>query len=287
MPRGTDCRIRKAVNLRIGSGGVRLGPLAAAFNGNFYGQQVALTPGVTVHQIATPLLAGALTLSRSTVCGRSQRREVKFDSNRPPAPEPARGSNGTEGNHQCLQFAGAPGPRTVAASVYTPDGRADFVSAPVTAATTCSAEHLGSAPLPLAFKNFWSAADKPNDVEFMVHNYDANGREVLPTGPATYSWSFGDGQTLTTTSPFVSHDYSSAVNPMAQFNYFTASMTATTASGGGSEKVVSVRRTPPRLAQNRYQQRHRSTPKRAFVSGPNLVATVTNFEPTTLTINTD
>jgi hypothetical protein len=51
---------------------------------------------------------------------------------------------------------------------------------------------------------------------------------VLRGGTArAYFWQFGDGTTATTREPFVSHDYSAAMEQQDKFTYFNASVTAT------------------------------------------------------------
>jgi hypothetical protein len=50
-----------------------------------------------------------------------------------------------------------------------------------------------------------------------------------PRGRA-YLWVFGDGQTATTTVPFVSHDYSPSVNPADKYTYFPAFVLETSTS---------------------------------------------------------
>jgi hypothetical protein len=60
---------------------------------------------------------------------------------------------------------------------------------------------------------------------------------VLRGGTArAYLWQFGDGTTATTREPFVSHDYSAAMEQQDKFSYFNATVTA---SGPG---LVSARR---------------------------------------------
>src|SRR5262249_52217582 len=184
---------------------------------------------------------------------------------------------GVVGSHQFVQFSGDPGARLVWAAVYTPDGHADFTSVPITV-HQCTTPP-GAAP-PMAL-HFWVALGKPNVVEFIVHNYDTDGLEILPPGPATYTWSFGDGQTMTTHSPFVAHNYTAAINPLAPYNYFDVSVTATTASGTTTvHKVVPLWSL---YAQNRSKGIIQP-PNTLAVSSSNLGLAVTNYEPTPLTI---
>jgi hypothetical protein len=256
---------------------LNLGPLPASYSGNFYGQQIVMAPGVTVQQIATPLLIDGLTVSNTTLCV-GQQTEVTFSAGSAGAGAQT-WINGTPGTHQFVQFAGAAGPRTIFASVFTPDGRADFTSVPVTV-QQCTYP-AGTAP-PVAL-HFWPTPTKVNDVELMVHDYNSGGFEVLPTGPATYAWTFGDGQTATTTSPLVEHDYTAAVNPMLPYNYFTAQVTVTSSSGTATtHKVVPILSV---YAANRAKGVVQP-PSALGVdsSGSNLVMTVTNYESTPLSI---
>jgi hypothetical protein len=254
---------------------INLGPLPSSYHGNFYGQQVVVASGVTVQEIATPLLGASLSVSNTTLCA-GQPTEVTLD-----ATDAGTGArtwiNGIPGSHQFLQFQGAPGSRLVFASIVTPDGRTDFTSVPVTVQACTPA---AGAPPPVAL-HFWPTPDHPNAVEFMVHDYDANGFEVTPSGSASYAWTFGDGQTATTTSPLTSHDYSGAVNPLNLYNYFNASVTVTTSSGSTTvQKVVPIFSV---YADNRSRGIVQP-PSSLSLSGSNLAVTVTNYETTPLSI---
>ncbi len=246
-----------------------------SYSGTFYGRKVAVGRGVTIRQLSTPLLIGSLAVSRTTLC-MGQQTEVTLDAGE--ASTGAKiGINGVPGGHQFVEFAGAPGPRLVYASVVTPGGQADFASIPVTVQSCTPA----SGALPPVALHFWPDPIQPNQVEFMVHDYDANGSEVLPTGPATYAWTFGDGQTMTTSSPIVSHDYTASVNPMLAYNYFQASVTVTASGGSTSaQKVVPIFSV---YADNRSRG-ILQPPSTAAPSGNNLAMTVTNYETTPLSI---
>jgi hypothetical protein len=247
----------------------------SAYSGSFYGREVFVAPGTTVQQLATPLLIGSMAVSDTTLC-MGQQTEVTLNAAN--AGTGARvGINGVPGAHQFIEFAGAPGPRLVYASVVTPDGNADFTSIPVTVQSCTPAP--GALP-PVAL-HFWPDPTQPNQVEFMVHDYDANGREVLPTAPATYAWTFGDGQTMATSSPIVPHDYTASVNPMLAYNYFQASVTVTASGGSTSaQKVVPIFSV---YADNRSRG-ILQPPSTAVPSGDNLALTVTNYETTPLSI---
>ena len=254
---------------------LNLGPLPASYSGNFYGQHVVLAPGVTVHQIATPFLLNSVAVSNTTPCV-GQETEVTVDGAGAGAGAILR-INGIPGGHQFVQFAGAPGKRLVAATVVTPDGRADSTTVPFTV-QQCTPAAGTIAPVAL---HFWPTPNRVNEVEFMVHDYDAHGQEVLPSAAATYAWNFGDGKVATTTSPLISHDYTSAISPMAQYNYFDASVTVTTSAGATSaQKIVPILSVYAASRANGVVQ----PPTAMSVSGSNLVMTVTNYETTPLSI---
>ncbi len=254
---------------------INLGPLPTSYSGNFYGQQVAVASGVTVQEIATPLLIASLTLSTTTLCT-GQQTEVTVDA--ADAGAGARvGINGVPGAHQFVEYPGLSGSRVVYASVVTPNGQADFASVPVTM-QSCT---LATGALPPVALHFWPDPTLPNQVAFMVHDYNSNGQEVLPTVSATYAWTFGDGQTATTSSPLVSHNYSASINPMLAYNYFQASVTVTASGGSTSaQKVVPIFSV---YADNRSRGIVQP-PSTAAPSGNNLVLTVTNYETTPLSI---
>jgi hypothetical protein len=254
---------------------INLGPLPASYNGNFYGQQVVLAGGVTVQEIATPLLIASLALSATTLCV-GQETEVTVDAS-DAGPGAKVAINGVPGVHQFVEFLGAPGPRVVYASVLTPGGQADFVSTPVTV-QSCTPSAGAISPVAL---HFWPDPTHVNQVEFMIHDYDSGGQEVLPTGTATYAWTFGDGQTATTSSPMESHDYTASVNPMLAYNYFQASVTVTTSAGSTTaKKVVPIFSV---YADNRSRGIIQP-PSTVAPSGSNLALTVTNYESTPLSI---
>src|SRR4029077_4644121 len=147
----------------------------SSYQANFYGRQVSVGPGVTVQQIATPLLAASVSVSKTTLCV-GEEAEVALDASDAGASATTR-ITGIPGSHQFVQFDGVPGPRVIIASVVTPDGRADFTKVPVTV-QQCTPPPGTLAPIAL---HFWPTPNQPNEVELMVHNLDSNGVEVLPT----------------------------------------------------------------------------------------------------------
>ncbi len=247
----------------------------ASYQGVFYGKDVLVGPRVTVRRIPTAVLVGGLTVSNTDLCV-GQQAEVSMTTAADAQGPMTTWIQGTAGAHQFVDFAGFPGPRWVYASVFTPDGRADSTRVQVNV-QTCAA-----APVPRIGLHFGPALGKPNVVELMVHAFDANGFETLPTGPATYTWSFGDGQTATTHSPLVAHDYTTAVNPLAQFSYFNASVTVTSDAGiAQAQKVVSIWSL---YASNRAKGVIQP-PNKISISPSALTLTVTNYEPNPISIS--
>lgn len=258
-------------------GTLQLVSTAAGYTGAFYGKDVILQPGVQVTSAPTPLLIGSVTVSPTRVCV-GQQAEVRVDASAA-GPNATTWINGrTVGTHQFVEFAGQPGTRFVTAAVYTGTGGADSQTIPVTV-NQCS--QAPGQPPPISLR-FGGTLGKPNTVEFMVHGYDSNGNEVLPPSTATYAWTFGDGQTATTASPLVDHDYTAAVNPMAPYSFFNASVAVT--SGGltsVAQKVVSIFSL---YALNRGKGIIQPPNTISGISTSAVSIAVTNYEPTPLTI---
>ncbi len=202
-----------------------------AYEGLYYGKSVSVDSHVTVRGIQSPVILGGINVPNTTPCV-GQPAEVTVDDSAAPPGSVTR-IQGVVGNHHFVSFTGAPGPRTVYAAVFTPDGRADFVHVPVTV-QQC-APQPGQAS-PIAFHS-WHSLQGPNVLEFSVHSLEPSlNLETRAVPGATYTWSFGDGQTLTTTSPLVTHDYSAAIKPLAQYNTFDVSVTATTSAGTATSR---------------------------------------------------
>jgi hypothetical protein len=256
-------------------GTLTLAPSSTAYQGTFYGKHVVIGPGVAIHGLATPFLLDGVKVSDTTPCiGESVKVSVDTSYADPAA---TTWIQGVVGSRQFLQFSGSPGTRLVWAAIYAADGHADFTSVPVTVRDCPPLP--GTAP-PIAL-HYWAALRKQNVVEFIVHKYGATGDEVPFTGSANYLWTFGDGQTLATTSSFVSHDYGAAINPMQQFNYFDVSVTATTSSGAAAAtKVVPIWSL---YAKNRAKGIVQPS-NTLSVSSSNLTLTVTNHEHTPVAI---
>jgi hypothetical protein len=257
------------------SGTLKLARSPSPYLGIFYAKRVVVKEGVIVEGLKTPLLVDGLTVSKTATCIGEQ-TEVSLDTG-------GAGSGATSwiggvvGNHQFVEFSDAPGPRTIWASVYTPDGRADFATIPI-AVKEC-APQAGVAP-PIGF-HFWGALAKPNAVEFMVHAFDANRHETPPVAPAKYNWSFGDGQAATTDSPFVAHDYSASVNPLAPYNFFDVVVTSVSAAGTTTtRKVVPIWSLYAKNRSKGIVQPHSVLD----VSPAALAMTVTNVEPAPIVI---
>jgi hypothetical protein len=245
------------------------------YEGTFYGKNTVVGKDVTLRKIATPALIDGITASNVLPCVGDPVEVVVT-----PAAAAAKATvwiQGVVGGRQILQFRDAAGPRAVFATALTPDGRADFSSVPITL-QHCAAKPGATAPLAL---HFWHGLRKPNVIELMVHDFDDNGHETSVSGPASYSWTFGDGQTATTASPLVSHDYSASIDFLADYSYFDVSVTATTAHGkAAARKIVPIWSL---YAKNRAKGIVQP-PAALAASAGQLTLTVQNYETTPLAI---
>jgi hypothetical protein len=247
----------------------------SVYHGVFYGKKVVVESRVTVQRAATPLLIGGLTVSNTNLCV-GQQTEVNLTTLTDASIQMTPWIQGTASNHQFVEFAGQPGPRWVYASVFAPNGRADA------ARTQVNVQNCAASNAPHIGLHFGPSMGKPNVVELMVHGYDNNGYEALPAGLATFVWTFGDGQTATTNSPLVSHDYTQAINPLAPYSYFTASVTMTTANGTArAQKVIPIWSL---YASNRAKGVIQP-PSSISVSPGRFTLSVRNYEPTPISIN--
>jgi hypothetical protein len=211
----------------------------AVHKGVYYGKSVKIEEGASVEQLpSAAFIIDNVRVSNAAPCI-GEPIEVTVD-----APTVAGGAPGAirimdiPGPRNYVQFANAPGPRFVFASVTLPDGRSDSMGVPVTA-RACA---LSPAQAPPVAMHFWGATGRPNTVQFVVRDYDTEGHEVTALSPASYAWVFGDGSTITTTEPSLTHDYSSSVLPMNEYSYFTAKVTVTR---GASSSSVSVQKVVP------------------------------------------
>ena len=69
------------------------------------------------------------------------------------------------------------------------------------------------------------------------HSNRVDFQAVLRGGRGrAYFWTFGDGTTATTTTPFVSHDYSSSLQPNDKYTYYNVTVVET------SSKLITARR---------------------------------------------
>ncbi len=273
------------VVLQGGFQGTALAPfgtleLAAApspYKGTFYGKHVVLDPNVSVREAPTPYLIDQLSVGKTTLCVGEQ-TELSLVASAA-GPDAVVNLQGLRGTHQYVQFANNAGQRSVFASVYSPDGRADFTSIPVTVQTCpAGASQAGGAPVAL---HFWGAKAPANTVEFVVRGFDGDGHETGMTGQASYAWTFGDGQTATTTTPAISHDYTAGMNPLNEHSFFEAQVTVTTPSGSStSKKVVPVWSL---YARNRAKGIVQA-PAKVLSTGKNVAMSLTNYESTPLTM---
>lgn len=211
-----------------------LGP-QQTYEATVFAKRLTVGPGVTVKKIETPFLIGELKIAKETLCAGEQ-TEVTLSTGAPTVPGVTPRIMGAIGTRQYVEFSGAPGPRTVFATLTTSDGRADHVSSPVQV-QQCGASDAATR----VHLHFKGARGIPNGAELAVFQYDTNGHPVPVTPGSSYEWTFGDGKTLSTTVPVVTHDYSSAIDPFAEYSSFTASVVVRSASRTASaKKVVSL-----------------------------------------------
>jgi hypothetical protein len=127
--------------------------------------------------------------------------------------------NGAAGATQFFNFAGLPGPHQIAVTATTLDGYTDSRLITVNV-VTCS----GSSPKPRI--RIGPNPYHHNTVDLTV----SNAADYSPR-PTAYDWTFGDGTTQTTTSPYATHDFSHAFAFDVPYAYLTASVAAHTARG--------------------------------------------------------
>jgi hypothetical protein len=268
---GTALAPHGAVRLARGEGS----PASSSpIRGTFYGKELSVEPGVTVREVPPPLLIDNMSVASTTLCV-GQSTEVKVDASSIPGATVR--INDVVGSRQFVEFHGAPGLRVVYATVFTADGKADIATVPVTV-QSCPPTTGAAPPVALHYMHAYSTA---NVIDFIAYGFDGNGLETRAPAGATYSWSFGDGQTAVTGSPIARHDYSSAVDPLAPYSYFNASVTVTTSSGPSTaQKVVPLWSL---YAKNRAKGIVQPPSKLSGDSG-HLAMTLTNYEATPLTI---
>ncbi|MCL2726291.1 MAG: PKD domain-containing protein [Polyangiaceae bacterium] len=210
------------------NGGLKIELEGASNEGTFYGKDVTVGPNITIKKLGTPFLIGELKVSSDDICIGEQ-TEVSLTATEPGATTRIMG---VVGNHQFVDFAHIPGPRTIYATVETADGRADFVSIPIN--TRACAE----TPTSRVALSFRGAGGALNSAEFMVRGYDDKGNYVDVVRPASYVWDFGDGTKATTTTPLITHDYSASVDALKEYNSFNVSVTVTNSQGTMTTKKV-------------------------------------------------
>ena len=155
----------------------------------------------------------SIEIDRSEVCpGETIHVEVE-------AVHPEGGGNpvlvsidGLPGSERTQQHTGAPGPRLINVSAWTPEGYADRGSETVQVIDCSPAE--SPARLFVGMNPF-----HPYTADFLVANAD----EIAPEG-TVYEWEFGDGEWAQTDVPFVSHSYEASLEPDREYTSFEASV---------------------------------------------------------------
>jgi hypothetical protein len=139
--------------------------------------------------------------------------------------------DGIEGARRYVEFGSVPGTRQILVSVRSPSGSWDFRVQNIRV-RDCSAESVSVQPTLTVAPSVFEA----HQFEFLITN-----AAELGVGDSSYVWTFGDGETLTTTSPFVKHSYVRAMPPTAETANFEAVVDIT--RGGRSystRKTVSI-----------------------------------------------
>jgi len=244
------------------------------YSGTYYGKDVVIQPGVTILEVPPPMLIDTVTVSNTSPC---VGQETEVTASVPNAgPGVTTWINGVIGSQQILQFSGYPGPHDIVVTVYTADGKAD------SSVTTINVQQCPVTGAPQAILHFRPTTSGPNHVEFMVHFLDSYGHEQLPTGPAHYSWVFGDGTTAAGSSPLIDHDYSAAMHPLDAVTNFSASVTVITLTGSATvTKVVPIWSL---YAFNRGKRIVQPTSVLTKSASTGLALQVANSEPSPITI---
>lgn len=189
-------------------------------------------PGGRVHLIRT------ISLDKTKVC---QGDEVKVSvaTVHPDGPPNTVDVfiNQLAGAVQYLNFTGPAGTRRIAVQAWTPERYVDYGENTVEV-LSC----VQNPPRPLV--RMGPDHFHTDSVDFIV----ANAKAFVPTAPMTfvpgqsYSWDFGDGNTSTTTVPFVTHDYTGSLPRDDRYGNFVASVSVRLVGpgGGASGDVLST-----------------------------------------------
>ena len=121
--------------------------------------------------------------------------------------------NGAWGPTRYVQFTGAPGVRQIHVTAATAEKYIDLWDGQV---------EVIACDQGLVFPILGTRMNQFQD--FVVDIDVLNANEFEADNPS-YLWEFGDGQTLTTTTPFISHDYSAAIDMAKLYTAFQADVT--------------------------------------------------------------
>ena len=249
---------------------------SAGHTGAFFGQRVEIDPDVTVHHHAFSWMIQNVVLDKTSVCpGESMNvNVVANDAANNTATKI--GINGTPGNPAFVQFTGPPGPRYISIDVASSNGFVDSRLVQI------QVKDCGSALVNPTFV-YRPIVFHSNTVEFNITNVTQLGASGI-----TYLWDFGDGQTGSSSDPFVWHDYSNSLANGSDYSNFTVTLTAV--QTGVANRIV--KRTL--AVWNLYSMnKHRgyivppvTAPTNVSASGDNWVAnyTVKNLENAAITL---
>jgi hypothetical protein len=186
------------------NGNIHLGTLTNdSHQGTFIGKRVQVDPNTAVVQRPLPWADVVVTVSKPQVCaGESYKISVQARDAADPSKTPTILIDGAPSAEAWDQAVRGVGKRLIPVSVRMSDGTvvSRIASVQVVACPTATS------PNPILY----GEADiyQPDQVDFTLGN-----PEVFEDGTTTYSWSFGDGTTATTSAGATSHKYDWSADP--------------------------------------------------------------------------
>jgi hypothetical protein len=249
-------------------------PVTGPYQGSFFASQISVGPGTTIVHLPSPLVITNVSVSNSQPCP-GQPVNVTVST----APGAQAYVDGYLGNGQTVQFMNSgPGTKWIDVSATAANGQVDSELISVTL-QACTADQ----EWPLI--RFRSNIYKEYVMDFVARDTDpTTGIETLPAAGATYTWSFGDGSpAVTTTFPYVAHDYTGSINPLNVESDFP--FTATVTRSGQS---ITVNRTVSifnHYAFDRQKGYLDLQPTSVATTASQWNLSVTSPEPDTLTLS--